>query len=140
MKILFSIIINAFILLAIAYLLAPNPEMWITHGVILWCWDCSYLSKYALITYFFWGLVLGIINITIKPILKLLSIPLFFLFFWLSMFIVNWVVLWLLNYIINNILVIPKISYEINGTLNFIIAVAIFTFLNMFYSLLFNKK
>lgn len=140
MKILFSIIINALILLAIAYLLGPNWPKWVEAWVVLWCWDCEYLSQQALATYFFWWLILWIINLVIKPILKILSLPLFFLFFWLVVFVVNAIILWLLSYIINVIFVIPGISYEINGWLNFIIAVAIFTFLNMFYSLLFNKK
>lgn len=140
MKILFSIIINALILLAIAYLLWPNGNIWVEAWVVLWCWDCWYLSEQALATYFFWGLILWGINLIIKPILKILSLPLFFLFFWLVVFVVNAIILWLLSYIINVIFVIPGISYEINGWVNYIIAVAIFTFLNMFYSLLFNKK
>ncbi|MDD3645822.1 MAG: phage holin family protein [Candidatus Gracilibacteria bacterium] len=140
MKILFSIIINALILLAIAYLLGPNGNIGVEAGVVLGCGDCGYLSEQALATYFFGGLILGGINLIIKPILKILSLPLFFLFFGLVVFVVNAIILWLLSYIINVIFVIPGISYEINGWVNYIIAVAIFTFLNMFYSLLFNKK
>ena len=72
--------------------------------------------------------------------MRILSLPLFFLFFGLVSFVINGVVLFLFSYIINNILIIPGVGYEINGTVNFIIAVAIFTILNTLYSLLFFKK
>ncbi len=140
MKILFSIILNALMLFAITYFLSENPTLWIDSGVILWCWDCSYNSLDAWKIYLLWGIILWLINITIKPILKIISIPLFFLTFWLVTFIINGIVLWLLNYIINNVLVIPWFTYQINWRINFTIAVAIFTFFNMIYSLLFFKK
>ena len=131
MKVLLSILFNAFILYAMVYLLDANPwksvEVWIT---VAW-W---------LKTYLFWWIILWIINITIKPILKILALPLFFVFLWLVTFVINWLILWLFDYIINDILLIPWISYTINWPVNFIIAVAIFTILNMFYSLLFSKK
>ncbi|USN59472.1 MAG: phage holin family protein [Candidatus Peribacteria bacterium] len=79
-------------------------------------------------------------NITIRPILKILSLPLFFVFFGFVVFLVNAVILKLFDYIVNDVLIIPGISYSINGWINFIIAVAIFTILNMVYSLLFSKK
>ena len=140
MRILFSIILNALILYAITYLLSANPTMWIDAWVILWCWDCSYNSIDAWKIYLLWGIILGLINITIRPILNIISIPLFFLTFWLVTFAINAIILWLLNYIINNILVIPWFTYQISGWLNFAIAVAIFTILNMIYSLLLFKK
>jgi putative membrane protein len=140
MRILFSIILNALILYIITYLLSANPNMWIDAWVILGCWDCSYNSIDAAKIYLLWGIILWLINITIRPILNIISIPLFFLTFWLVSFAINAIILWLLNYIINNILVIPWFTYQINWWLNFTIAVAIFTILNMIYSLLLFKK
>lgn len=131
MKIFLSIVFNALILFALTYLLSANPEKWIEAWIIVEWW-----AK----TYIIWWALLWIINITIKPILKILSLPLFFVFLWLIAFIVNGIVLWLLDYIFNKILVIPGITYSINWAVNFIIAVAIFTILNMVYSLLFSKK
>ena len=127
MKILFSILINALILFILKYMLDTDAETWITVA-----WEPQ--------IYLIWWLILWIINVTIKPILKILSIPLFFVFLWLVIFIINWVILWLFDYIINDILIIPWMMYSINWWVNFIIAVAIFTILNMFYSLLFSKK
>ncbi len=139
MKILFSILINAAILYAITYLLGPNAGESLEAGIILGC-DCDYTSLWALKTYIVWGIILWVINVTVRPILKILSLPLFFLFFWLLSFVINGVILYLFTYIINDILIIPDVAYVINGVLNFVIAVAIFSILNTLYSLLFFKK
>lgn len=139
-KLLFSILLNSFILLLIAFLLSSNSMRGIPAWVSLACLDCSLLSLDALKTYLVGWVILWLINITIKPILKILSLPFFLLFLWLTIFIVNAIILKLFWYIINELLLIPGISYVIHGWVNFIIAVAIFTFLNMFYSLLNFKK
>ncbi len=140
MKILLSIVLNGFILFAIAYFLWPNPEKSIQAGVILGCGDCAYNSLDALKTYIIGGIILWIMNVTIKPALKVLSLPLFFIFFGFVVLALNGVILKLFTYIINDVLIIPGVWYQIEGWTNFAIAVAIFTILNMFYSLLFFKK
>ena len=127
MKIIFSILINALILFSMTFLLNTSLETWI---IVAW-W---------LKTYIIWWIILWLINITIKPILKLVTLPLFFLFFWLVVFIINWIILMLFDFIINNLLIIQWVSYTINWNINLVIAVAIFTILNMFYSLLFSKR
>jgi uncharacterized membrane protein YvlD (DUF360 family) len=131
MRILVTIIINALILYALTYLLWPNEFKSVEAWVIVTWW---------LKTYLIWWVLLWIINFTIKPILKILSLPFFFLFLWLVVFVINWIILWLLDYILNNILAIPWVSYSFTSTVNFIIAVAIFTILNIVYTLLFSKK
>jgi len=137
MKILLSIIINSLILFVIAYFLQQNSSWtW----VIIANWLYEYNDIFSWKTYLLWGIVLGLINLTIKPILKILSIPLFFVFFWLVVFIVNAVILYMLDFILTDILIIKWIWYHINWTVEFIIAVIIFTILNMIYSLLFFKK
>lgn len=129
MKILFSIIINAIILYLLAYFMAWNWQ--VEAGIIVeWWWK----------TYLIWWVILWILNFTIKPILKLISLPFYFLTFWLFGIVINWVVLKSLDYIINNILKMDWVHYIITWSwTNFIIAVAIFTFLNMFYSLIFKR-
>jgi len=137
MKILLSIIINSLILFVIAYFLQPNSSgTW----VIIANWIYDYNDIFSWKTYLLWGIVLGLINLTIKPILKILSIPLFFIFFWLVVFIVNAIILYLLDFILTDILIIKWIWYHINWMIEFTIAVVIFTILNMIYSLLFFKK
>jgi len=130
-RIILSILINAWILYAIAFFLSANPDKWLEAWVIVtWGWQ-AYLLGWV---------ILWIINITIKPILKILTLPLILIFLSLVTLIVNWTVLYLLDYVMTNIIAIPWISYTFNWTANFTIAVAIFTILNMFYSLLFSKK
>lgn len=124
MKIIFSILINACILFIMTLLLW---EVWVT---VNWWWKAYLLG---------W-IILWLINITIKPILKILSIPFFLVTFWLVIFVINWLILKLFDLIINKILVINWISYSINWWINFIIAVTIFTVLNMLFSLFWFKK
>ncbi len=137
MKILISIILNGLILFAIAYFLSGNDSVWA--GVTLGCSPCSLTSLDAMKTYIIGGIILWILNVVIRPVLKVLALPLFFLFFGLVVFLTNAVVLFLFGFIINNLLQIPGVGYEIDGNLNFIIAVAIFTVFNTLYSLLFFK-
>lgn len=130
MKIFFSILFNAIILYLLAYFLAWNPDTWVQAWLIVeWWWK----------TYVIWWFILWIINITIKPILKIISLPFYFLTFGLFGIVINWVVLKALDYTINSILKIDWVHYIIVWWTNLIIAVAIFTFLNMFYSLIFKK-
>jgi putative membrane protein len=130
MKILLSIFINALILFLMTYLLGENSILWLEKWISIEWWLTAYLA---------WGIILGLINITIKPILNLLSIPLFFVFFWLVVFFINAIVLKMLNYIINSVLIIPWVSFDIIWTINFIIAVLIFTILNILFNLIWFK-
>lgn len=140
MKILSSIFWNALILYLITYLLSGNLEKSVSDGIILACSNCSYTSLEALRTYIFWGIILWLINITIRPILKILSLPFFLLFFWLASIIINSLILYLFSYILNEVLIIPWVWYTIVGIVNFIIAVAIFTFFNTIFSFLLFKR
>ncbi|MDP2090685.1 MAG: phage holin family protein [Candidatus Gracilibacteria bacterium] len=135
MKIIFSILLNASILYLLEYFLAANGSGTVTAGIVV---------TGGIVTYIIGGIILGLLNITIKPILKILTLPLFFVFFFFVTFIVNGIILWLFDRIINTLKIQGVgneiVKYEIDGWINFIIAVAIFTILNMIYSLLFSKK
>lgn len=140
MKVLLSILLNATILYAITYFLWPNGDKTLEAWIILWCDTCSYTSLEAMKTYILWWFILWIINTILRPILKILSLPLFFIFLGLVSFFINAVILYVFGYIVNDILLIPWVWYDIQGALNFVIAVAIFTVLNTIYSLLPFKK
>lgn len=131
MKIFFSILLNASILFIIAYLLNnpthPDAVVVLPAGIDGWK------------TYLLWGIILGLLNTFVKPVLKLLGLPLFFIYPIVSL-LINALLLWLLSKTINDILALPGMTFEINGAINFIIAVAIFTILNILYSILFSKK
>lgn len=129
MKIIISIALNAFILYFLEYLLSWDKSLWI------WAW----ITASWPLAYIFWWILLWFINSTIKPVLKVLSLPFFFLFFWLTSIIINAITLWLLQYILNDFLKIEWISYTINWWFDFIVAVAIFSILNIIYSLILNK-
>ena len=136
MKILISILFNALILFLLTYLLGANPSWTVQDWIVVVWWFKTYLI---------WWVILWLLNFVIRPILKILAIPLFLLFLWLVSFVINWIVFILFDYIINDILIMPWISYTIvweglDWWINFIIIVAIFTILNMFYSLLISKK
>lgn len=133
MKLIFSIIINALILWAVAYFLSGNQEL--TSWIIL---PEAIGDQYK--TFIVWGFLLWIINVTIRPILNILSLPFYLIFFGLVVFIVNGIILKLLTYIMSVILIIPWVKFEFATTIDFLIAVAIFTILNMVYSLLFFKR
>lgn len=129
MKIFFSIILNSSIFFAIAYFLNTPTK---PDSIIIWTllWQ----------TYLLCWIILWVLNITIKPILQILWIPLSLFFHSLVVLTINAILLFLLQYIINDILLIEWIKYEISWIINFIISVAIFTIMNMLYSILFNKR
>lgn len=130
MKIIISILLNSFTLYILEYFLSWDLAKWLKPGILVEWWNLAYI---------FWGIILGLINSTIKPILKVLSLPFFFLFFWISSIIINWVTLWLLEFVLNDFLRIEGISYQINWWFDFIVAVAIFSILNIIYSLILIK-
>jgi len=131
MKIFFSILLNASILFIIWFLL--NNETYSDAVVVL----PAGIDGWK--TYLLWGIILWLLNTFVKPILKLLGLPLFFIYPIVSL-LINALLLWLLEKTINNVLALPWMTFEINGWVNFIIAVAIFTILNILYSILFSKK
>ncbi len=130
MKIFFSILLNISILYLLTFLLAWNVDSWLTDWIKVVGWWKTYVMAW---------IILGLLNITVKPILKILSLPFSIFFLWFTVFLVNAAILFLLDYIINTLIAFPWISYSIVWPINFIISVAIFTFLNIIYSLLFNN-
>lgn len=130
MKLLISIIFNTLILYALYFF------MWENESLNLSAWI---KVEWGITAFIFWGILLWIINATIKPILKILALPFFFLFFWLTSILLNCATLWLLQYLLNDFLRIDGVSYHIDWGFNFIVAVAIFSILNIIYSLILNK-
>lgn len=130
MKILISIILNTLILYALYFFLWENSEMNLKAGIVVEWWWLAFVAGWV---------VLWIINAVIKPILKLIALPFFFLFFWIASLIINWITLWLLQYLLNDFLKIEWISYRVDWDFNFIVAVAIFSILNIIYSLILNN-
>ena len=118
MKIFFSILLNASILYAIALLI---PEV-VTNGG----WQLYLIA----------GVILGVLNTFIKPILKVLGFPFIIITFGLFTLVINGVILLLLQKIIT-LLNIAGVSYHIDGWVNFAIAVVIFSIFNTIYGAFF---
>lgn len=116
MKIFVSIVFNWLILYAISYFM---PE-WVT-------------ALGGLKLYFIWWVILGILNFTVRPLLKLLWLPFLLLTFGLFILVINGIILYLLQNIIAW-LNINWIEFKIIWFANFVIAVAIFSFFNTMYN------
>jgi len=78
------------------------------------------------------GLILGLINFFIKPILKLVSAPLILLSLGLFTLVINMALLWLLEYLI------PELT--INGLLTYFWATLIMTAINIVLGIKTKKK
>jgi len=64
-----------------------------------------------LINLFIAGLILGLINIFIRPILRLISTPLIFFSLGLFIIIINIILLWLLEYLVPDLTITGFWSY-----------------------------
>lgn len=126
MRIFLSIVLNGLILFLIWYLLWKEAVL--VEG-----------GKYGWQAFALWGLILGLLNSTVKPFLKLLWFPLFFIYP-IVVLTINAIILWLLWVTLNEILALDGIRYSIEEKVNFLIATIIAAFLNGVFGLLFGKK
>lgn len=107
LKPIFSILLNA---AALFLLLKVVPE--ITYSGGLWFFAIA-------------GLVLGVLNSFVRPILKLLSLPLVFLTGGLFLIVINGFILWFLSYFLGILnfydvaLVFPDFSSYVIGAIVF---------------------
>lgn len=122
MHILISVAFNALILWAIAYFL-PFDTVTGTGVIASGGWQL-YLAG---------GIILGILNGVVRPILKLLGFPFVIMTFGLFILVINGIILKLLEKIIY-VLNINGVTYSIEGFVNFAIAVAIFSVFNIVYN------
>ncbi len=120
MRIFLSIFFNGLILYGLSFFL---PEIVATGGVKL---------------YFVAGVVLGLLNTFLKPILKVFGFPFVILTFWLFSLVINGVILGLLQKIIE-VLNIAGVAYNFGGWVNFAIAVVIFSIFNTLYGTFFKR-
>ncbi len=127
MKILISVLANALILFGVAYFL-PYDSVTQTGVVATGGWQL----------YVAGGIILGLLNVIVRPILKIFGFPFMILTFGLFILVINAIILWLLEKAIHTI-GIDWVSYDINGTAIFAIAVAIFTIFNTIASALTKK-
>lgn len=120
MRIFLSIFFNGLILFGLSYFL---PEITATGGLKL---------------YFVAGIILGLLNTFIKPILKVFGFPFVILTFGLFSLVINGVILGLLQKAIE-MLNIVGVTYNFGGWVNFAIAVVIFSIFNTLYGTFFKR-
>lgn len=120
-KFLIGIILNGAALYGVIYLL---PEIQYTGGV-----------KFFVIG----GLVMGILNSIVKPILKLLTLPIQIVTLGLSLIILNGIIFWIFKVIIDTI-AIEGISAIIPNITTYIFAGALFGLINWMEHLIIHNK
>ncbi|MFZ4461213.1 MAG: phage holin family protein [Patescibacteria group bacterium] len=118
MRVFLSIIANGLILFAIQYFL---PEVIATGG-----WKL----------YFVGGVILGLLNTFVKPILKIFGFPFVIITLGLFGLVINGVILALLEKIIA-VLNIAGVAFSTGSFANFAISVVLFTLFNTLYSAFF---
>lgn len=127
MKILISVLANAIILFGVAYFL-PYDAATGTGIVATGGWQL----------YIAGGIILGLLNLLVRPILKIIGFPFMILTLGLFTLVINGIILKLLEKAIQAI-GINGVTYEIQGIAIFAIAVAIFTLFNTIASVLVKK-
>ncbi|MFA6528293.1 MAG: phage holin family protein [Candidatus Gracilibacteria bacterium] len=75
------------------------------------------------------GIIMGILNSCMKPIIKFLSFPLIFFSAGLFLIAINAIVLWILDYILT-VLDFTGVDLKIEGTLTYLWAAIIFGVVN----------
>lgn len=86
MKILISVLANALILFGVAYFL-PYDSVTQTGVVATGGWQL----------YMAGGIILGLLNVIVRPILKIFGFPFIILTFGLFILVINAIILWLLE-------------------------------------------
>ncbi|MFA6090529.1 MAG: phage holin family protein [Candidatus Gracilibacteria bacterium] len=127
MKIFISVLANAAILFGLAYFLPYDTTT-----------QTGILANGGWQLYIAGGIILGLLNVFVRPILKILGFPFILITFGLFILVINGIILWLLENIIN-LLGISGVNWQIDGFVNFAIAVAIFTLFNIVANTLVKK-
>ncbi len=110
-KIIIGILLNAAALYGVIYLL---PEIHYTGGIAFFAIG---------------GLVMGILNSIVKPILKLITLPLHLLTMGLSLIILNGIIFWIFKTAIDT-LIIEGITIQVPGISTYLFAGFLFGLIN----------
>lgn len=120
-KIIIGIILNVFALYGVTYLLT----------------DIQYTGGIAFFAV--GGIIMGFLNSIVKPVLKLLTLPLQILTLGLSLIILNGIIFWIFDIIINTI-VIREITLQIPNITTYLLAGLLFGLINWIEHLIIHNK
>ncbi|MBT5016654.1 phage holin family protein [Candidatus Peregrinibacteria bacterium] len=84
------------------------------------------------------GVLIGLLNVILKPILKFVSMPLIFFSAGFFLIVINAAILWIADQLLA-ILDFTNIDFVISGALNFLLAAIIFGLINWFEHWLFKR-
>ncbi|MEK9133001.1 MAG: phage holin family protein [Patescibacteria group bacterium] len=85
------------------------------------------------------GLVMGLLNSIVKPVLKLLTLPLQIITLGLSLILLNGIIFWIFDVIIDT-MVIKGITIQVNGIATYALAGLLFGLINWIEHLLIRNK
>lgn len=120
-KIIIGIILNALALYGVIYFL---PDIRYTGGIPF---------------FILGGFVMGLLNSLVKPILKLLTLPLAIVTLGLSLILLNGIIFWIFKIIIDTI-VIRGITMEVSGVITYVFAGILFGIINWIEHLIIHNK
>ncbi len=120
-KIFIGIVLNAAALYAVTYFL---PDMEYTGGI-----------KFFIIA----GIIIGVLNTFVKPLMKLLSFPFMIMTIGLFSIVINAIIFWLTVKLVNAIHV-SDVTVNIKGVLTYIIAALVFGIVNWILHLIIKNK
>ncbi len=78
------------------------------------------------------GVVVGLLNVFLKPILKILSLPFLFLTIGLFTLVVNGAILWIAERVVE-FLHVNAITFTIDGAFTYLLAVLLFGVINYIF-------
>ena len=121
-KLLLSVLVNGFILFLLSDLLPYNSAL-----------QSGIQASGGWELYCVGGLILGLLNTVVRPILSILSFPFFLLTFGLFSLVINGVILWLFGIILPSLNL--GIAFQVHSALSFAIASVLLWILNLFLGL-----
>lgn len=120
-KIIIGIVLNGLALFAVTYFL---PEVQYTGGI-----------KFFVIG----GLIIGILNTFIKPLMKLLSFPFLIMTVGLFAIVINAIIFWLTVKLVN-VIHISDVTMAVSGVGTYIIAALVFGIVNWLIHIIIKNK
>lgn len=120
-KTFIGIVLNGAALYAVLYLL---PAMTYTGGVRFFVLG---------------GVVMGLLNTIVRPVLKVITLPLHFLTMGLSLIVVNGIIFWIFQIIIATIAV-QGITLQVPGVVDYLFAGFLFGIINWIAHLIIHNK
>lgn len=82
------------------------------------------------------GVIVGLLNVFVKPILKVITLPFIFLTLGFFLIVINALILWLTEFLVET-LSISGITFQVSGVATYFVAVIVLGLLNYLFQKLF---